>query len=206
MDKFRQVSVDVSAVTQRVLKMCGNQRTKSERAAPRRPVGRNTQPGTEQSTLQVSDYGDGYDMKVGQHKRSGLPGGLRPGPNLYLKEPLMDRVRASSQLSSYATTLDQSASLRLGSTKENMSFDAQEKGKAQGTRRQSMTLKGTNVQGRMQRINKRTSALLEDSTLFNHDHWQDTAGLPDEVGRNSQVPDAESEDPGDVAVNLQYEQ
>lgn len=155
-------------------------------------MGRNTQPGTENSTLQVSDYTEGYDLKVGQHKRTGLPGGLRPGPNLYLKEPLMDRVRASSQLSSYATTLDQSASLRLGSNKENMSFDAQDNGKTQGNRRQSLTVKGDNVQGRMQRINKRTSMLLEDSTLFNHDHWQDTADLPDQVGGNSQVQDAES--------------
>lgn len=118
-------------------------------------------------------------MRVGQHKRSGLSGGLRPGPNLYLKEPLMDKVRASSQLSSYATTLEHSSSLRPGTNNENMSFDAQDKGKSQGNRRQSMRVKGNNVPGTMQRINKRTSTLLEDSTLFNHDHWQDTAGLPD---------------------------
>ena len=169
----------MSAVTQRVLRMCGNQRTKSEKAAPRKPVGRNIGSNNYDSTLQVSDYAEAYDLKVGQHKRTGLPGGLRPGPNLYLREPLMDRVRASTQLSSYATTVDQSASLRLGSNQENMSLEGKENGKSQNNRRQSLTVKGSKPQGRMQRINKRTTMLLEDSTLFNHDHWQDTVELPD---------------------------
>jgi len=116
MDKFRQVSVDVSAVTQRVLRMCGSQRRKSKPAS-RTSVGRNAAhtQGAEHQTIKVSDYAEDQDLKVGLYKRTGLAGGLREGPRLYVKEPLMDRVRASTQLSSYAATADHTASQKPGS-------------------------------------------------------------------------------------------
>ena len=112
MDKFRQVSVDVSAVTQRVLRMCGSQRRKSEKAASRRSIGRSTAnvPNPEHHTVAVSDYADDLDVKVGLYKRSGLAGGLREGPRLYVKEPYIERARGSTQLSSYAATAEGTAS------------------------------------------------------------------------------------------------
>ena len=79
MDKFRQVSVDVSAVTQRVLRMCGSQRRKSMTGASRRSVGRNAAHAQAATldTVKVSDYTEDYDLKVGLYKRTGLAGGLR---------------------------------------------------------------------------------------------------------------------------------
>lgn len=71
--------------------------------------------GPDHQTVQVSDYADDLDVKVGLYKRSGLAGGLREGPRLYLKEPYVERARASTQLSSYAATADGTASQKQGS-------------------------------------------------------------------------------------------
>ena len=81
MDKFKQVSVDVRGVTQRVLRMCGNLRQKSEKAQSRGNSRNNPRTLTGLSNTTAGDYQDqSGDPRVGLYSRSGLAGGLREGP------------------------------------------------------------------------------------------------------------------------------
>ena len=98
----------------------------------------------------------------------------------------MDRVRASTQLSSYAVAADHSAGQKPGSALGHHSIDATAYGSSKTkpgspTRRKPKTVRDMNAR-KMLKVNRRTSMILEDSTLFTQDPSRDIAELPDQVG------------------------
>ena len=81
LEKFKQVSVDVRGVTQRVLRMCGNLRQKGEKGQRRGNSRNDARALGAWGGPSSGDYQDhAGDPRVGLYSRSGLAGGLREGP------------------------------------------------------------------------------------------------------------------------------
>ena len=58
----------------------------------------------------------------------------------------------------------------------------------------------------MLKVNKRTSMILEDSTLFTENASRDIAQLPDQVGGHPQFNEPESYDNAEPTADLEFEE